>query len=407
MPPSTPAPKYDTEFYPDTITFLTDDNVLFDVPKRPFLTRSTLFAEEHKIGATPSFKNSGALDQNVPVNPISLQVDAESFRAFCKALCPRDNYQVKFTLAQLLSVLKLASAWRFNDIRQVALESFITFQSKLSVFEKIDRGQQLNISAWVMSGYTELVTRSSPIAFDEAEKLGWQTAISLTAIRENCIHAKYGKKGSFPTLEEQITSAFQSEFDRFYLTEQHCMMPKEREQAEEVRLKKVQAAEEAKRERECERLRAELAEKEKRQKKENEDLAKQRETLKALEAASPATPKPVVVATAKPLVFGPAKPQAEPVTFAPGSMAPNPPSGSSSSLAAAPGPSVVPQPAASTPLFPPNNSPFAALKQNTVGQGLGAFATQNTFNAGANSPFGVAPANVTQVPSSNAPFSFK
>ncbi|KAF5317259.1 hypothetical protein D9611_003675 [Ephemerocybe angulata] len=407
MPPSTPAPKYDTEFYPDTITFLTDDNVLFDVPKRPFLTRSTLFAEEHKIGATFSFENSLTLDQNVPVNPIPLQVDAAPFQAFCKILCPRDRYQAKHTQVQWFSVLKLATAWRFNDIRQKALEKLNTPEFKLPVFDRINRGQELNISAWVTSGYTEIVTRSSPIAFDEAEKLGWQTAISLTAIRENYIRAKYGKKGSSTTLEEQITCAFQSEFDRIYLAEQHCMMPKEREQAEQVRLKKVQAEEEAKRERECERLRAELAEKEKRQKKENEDLAKKRETLKALEAASPATPKPVVAVAAKPLVLGPVKPQAEPVTFAPGSMAPNPPSGTSSSLAAAPGPSVVPQPAASAPVFPPNNSPFAALKQSTVGQGLGAFATQNTFNAGANSPFGVAPANVTQVPSSNAPFSFK
>ncbi|KAF6761051.1 hypothetical protein DFP72DRAFT_30864 [Ephemerocybe angulata] len=392
MPPSDvppPALKYDTEFYPDTVTFLTGDNVLFAVPKRPFLSGSSTFAKKYQIVDDRQTEHIQVNLSNPMSFPVKLEYDSEAFQPFCRVLCPMERRETNQSLTQQqwIWVLRLSILWNFNDIRQRAIEMMNLTEPKLSPFDRITLGKELNIAAWLKSGYSELVTRGSSISFEEAQALGLQTAISLISIRESYLRLKYSKHGLPATLDEQIISALQSEFDSIYLVEQHCMMPKDREVAEKVRLKKVRAEEEAKREKECQRLRAELAEKEKWQKKENEELAKKRETLKALEAGVPATTKPS--APAKVLsVLPTTKIQAGPAPT-PGTPASNSPFSSATPSA--------PQPATSAPVFPPNNSPFAALKQNTAGKGFLAFATQKTFGAGANSPFGVAPVSAPQV----------
>ncbi|KAF5317256.1 hypothetical protein D9611_003670 [Ephemerocybe angulata] len=402
MPPSDvppPAPlKYDTEFYPDTVTFLTGDNVLFAVPKRPFLSGSSTFAKKYQIVDDRQTEHIQVNLSNPMSFPIKLEYDSEAFQPFCRVLCPMERRETNQSLTQQqwIRVLRLSILWNFNDIRQKAIDMMNLTEPKLSPFDKITLGKELNISAWLKSGYSELVTRGSSISLEEAQALGLQTAISLISIRESYLRSKYSKHGLPAALDEQIITVFQSEFDSIYLVEQYCMMPKDRGAAEKVRLKKVRAEEAEKREKECERLRAELAEKEKRQKKENEELAKEREALKALEAGVPGATKPATPAKVLP-VPGTVKSQA--------GSGPTPDKLPSNSPFPSAAPSA-PQPVTSAPVFPPNNSPFAALKQNTPGQGFLGFATQNAFSAGATSPFGGAPASAPQVPASNAPFSF-
>ncbi|KAF6747347.1 hypothetical protein DFP72DRAFT_1075384 [Ephemerocybe angulata] len=397
VPPPAPL-KYDKEFYPDTVTFLTSDNVLFAVPKRPFLSGSSTFAKKYQIVDDRRAQHTQANSSKFPSSPIKLEYDSEAFRPFCKVLCPMERHETTPTLTQQkwIWVLRFATIWNFNDLRQRATDMLNLTEPKLSPFDKITLGKELNVSAWLKSGYSELVTRGSSISVEEAQVLGLQTAISLIAIRESYLRSKYSKHGLPVTLDKQIISAFQSEFDSIYLVEQDCMLPQDREAAEKGRLKKVRAEEEAKREKECERLRAELAEKEKRQKKENEELAEKREALNALEAGVPSAEKPAAAAKVSPVPAA-AKSQAGSGP-APDKLPSNSPFPSAAPSA--------PQPVTSAPVFPPNNSPFAALKQNTPGQGFLGFATQNAFSAGATSPFGGAPVSAPQVLASNAPFSF-
>ncbi|TFK23602.1 hypothetical protein FA15DRAFT_670318 [Coprinopsis marcescibilis] len=169
--------ELDPEYHWNFVTFLVD-NCRFRVPEHRFQEGSEVFAEEYglQVNATPN-------DFEMVENVVELYVNIDDFRPFLRALYPRSsNETVTFTKCEWLSVLGLSSEWYFNDLRRVAIEKLT--ELSMSPIERVRFGRLFDITAWLSSGYVDLVTRPESLKLDEAEELGWEIAMKLCAMRE-------------------------------------------------------------------------------------------------------------------------------------------------------------------------------------------------------------------------------
>ncbi|OCB88008.1 hypothetical protein A7U60_g4793 [Sanghuangporus baumii] len=154
--------------------------VLFDsVPRRPFEIESSVFKEMFEL---PS---DGSSDGNTDEKPLALSgITVESFRAFLRVLFdPAYGLQSELQQDEWISVLQLSHMWSCDRLFALAI-------SKLSVLEvdpilKIMLAKTYNIEAWLPPAYFSLVTRAEPLTLEDAEKLGMETTMKLTEVRES------------------------------------------------------------------------------------------------------------------------------------------------------------------------------------------------------------------------------
>ncbi|KAL5532858.1 hypothetical protein ACEPAF_4632 [Sanghuangporus sanghuang] len=176
--PTTSGKQRDEQFYYTLITFEVE-NFLFRVPRRPFEIESSVFKEMFEL---PS---DGSSDGNTDEKPLALSgITVESFRAFLRVLFD-SAYGLQSELQQdeWISVLQLSHMWSCDRLFALAI-------SKLSVLEvdpilKIMLAKTYNIEAWLPPAYFSLVTRAEPLTLEDAEKLGMETTIKLTEVRES------------------------------------------------------------------------------------------------------------------------------------------------------------------------------------------------------------------------------
>src|SRR4051794_3058389 len=88
------------------------------------------------------------------------------------------------TRAEWVSILRLSTMWEFVSIREKAIAELSQLHTDLSVFDKILLAKECKVVAWLLDGYCELVAREQILTPEEAEMLGWETAVRLFRVRE-------------------------------------------------------------------------------------------------------------------------------------------------------------------------------------------------------------------------------
>jgi hypothetical protein len=82
-----------------------------------------------------------------------------------------------------VSVLKLSTRWHFNRIRGLAITHLAAIA--MDPVDKVVLAKKYKVRDWLQSGYESLVSRSTMISLEEAEKIGYQTAHLLYQARES------------------------------------------------------------------------------------------------------------------------------------------------------------------------------------------------------------------------------
>ncbi|KAF6761037.1 hypothetical protein DFP72DRAFT_1089646 [Ephemerocybe angulata] len=270
---SSPPCVLDEEYYWELIKFSAEDHV-FRVPKHRFMTDSETFATAHGLGFTSLASEDDFSAENPLLDAIHLDVTAHEFRVFLKALYPK-QLQGELTLStdEWFIVLKLSTNWLFNELRKLAIEKLSPLAG-VSSFEQVHLGEEFNVEAWLLSGYRQLVKRDPPITIEEAEKLGWQNAIKLCALREGWTKHIRSESNwrSAPEpydLNADLKSAFSEKFEAireaqplYITTEERLAIQQERELAEKEAKDAAERMTQEERtlaEREADRARLELA----------------------------------------------------------------------------------------------------------------------------------------------------
>jgi len=73
--------------------------------------------------------------------------------------------------------------WEFNDIRERAIQE-LSKEKSMGPIEKIEYGKSYEVKEWVLEGYVGLLKRAETVTSEEAERLGWKTAVKLILLRE-------------------------------------------------------------------------------------------------------------------------------------------------------------------------------------------------------------------------------
>ncbi|KAL5511358.1 hypothetical protein ACEPAH_4574 [Sanghuangporus vaninii] len=176
--PTTSGKQRDEQFY-YTLTTFEVENILFRVPRRPFELESPVFKEMFEL---PS---DGSSDGNTDEKPLTLSgITVESFRAFLRVLLdPAYGLRSELQQDDWISVLRLSHMWSCDRLFALAVRelSFVEDDPIL----KITLAKTYNIGDWLPPAYFSLVTRAEPLTLEEAEKLGMETTMKLTEVRES------------------------------------------------------------------------------------------------------------------------------------------------------------------------------------------------------------------------------
>jgi len=196
-------PTKDEDYYLEAL-FVTYEveGRLFRVPSYQFFKESPEFSEINKL-STHVRANDG--------NPIRLEnVFQSDFRSLLKVLYPLSlSTALSLLKEEWISVITLASEWRFLRVREMARLELERLCS-LTSLEKICLGRDLSIPSWVTSGFVGLV-QATTITDNEAIKIDsavMTTAYKLFRIRELRI------AGSLRSVKSKVEEIFKEELDR-------------------------------------------------------------------------------------------------------------------------------------------------------------------------------------------------
>jgi hypothetical protein len=87
------------------------------------------------------------------------------------------------TKDEWISVLKLSTQWYFLNIRDLAIKQ-LSNRTDIGSVDRILLARQYDVPAWLRMGITELAQRQEGISREDAEKIGWETALQLCHVRE-------------------------------------------------------------------------------------------------------------------------------------------------------------------------------------------------------------------------------
>jgi hypothetical protein len=102
-----------------------------------------------------------------------------------------------------ISILRLATKWRFLIIRKIAMKKLENFE--ISNLESIILGREMKISKLLIEGYTGVVAVSKTISDEDAAVIGLQTTVKLFQLRDR----RTGDRGR---ISDTIRVALKDEF---------------------------------------------------------------------------------------------------------------------------------------------------------------------------------------------------
>ncbi|KAJ7099501.1 hypothetical protein B0H15DRAFT_820494 [Mycena belliarum] len=112
-----------------------------------------------------------------------------------------------------MSVLKLATLWRFLEIRELAMKELTCRVESLECFQRILYGKQYDVAVWLRSGHTDLARRVNLITLEEATifTIGWDLALRIYQAREALLKSS-NRFGSVVCGGLNVASLFEEEF---------------------------------------------------------------------------------------------------------------------------------------------------------------------------------------------------
>jgi hypothetical protein len=87
------------------------------------------------------------------------------------------------TKDEWISVLKLSTQWYFLDIRDLAIKQ-LSNRTDIGSVDRILLARQYDVPVWLRMGINELAQCHEGISREDAEKIGWETALQLCRVRE-------------------------------------------------------------------------------------------------------------------------------------------------------------------------------------------------------------------------------
>lgn len=191
MPTATATTRItrDSEYYIECATFQVE-NKLFRVPKYNLLQQSAVFCSmlaslSGGVDLTTGATTKGTSDDN----PIHLgDTRAEDFLGLLRMVHPlvRPGYKANdLTLTSGSGILKLATRWKFENIRKSLINSMTSLlASPDHALNQVLLGREHKVAPWLINGYSIFVVRDKSMTVAEGEVLGLVTVIRLNELRD-------------------------------------------------------------------------------------------------------------------------------------------------------------------------------------------------------------------------------
>ncbi|KAK0212377.1 hypothetical protein DFS33DRAFT_21679 [Desarmillaria ectypa] len=189
--PDTSCTIHDSRYYWNDVIFQVE-NRLFKVPSHYFVQNSEVFADTFGL-PQGSQGPEGLSDEN----PVVLHgICAVDFEHLLEIIYPQKIPQDHFAFGkdEWTSVLRLSTMWHLSDIRQLAIKH-LQQDPKLDPVERVVLAKSYSVSSWLRLGYLSLVKRAQPLSVDEAEQIGFKSAIQIFQLREDAVVKQAGNRG--------------------------------------------------------------------------------------------------------------------------------------------------------------------------------------------------------------------
>ncbi|KAL1725244.1 hypothetical protein EV714DRAFT_221731 [Schizophyllum commune] len=174
---ATDVPAQSHRFYLDvrSLKLKLDDGTFYHVHRHFFERHAPRFAEQYLCGETPDI---------IEVHDVS-SVD---FQRFLSTIYPRHVLSDLgvcdiHTVDEWTSVLRLANKWSVISLRDVAIREIETLRPTPIATILIAREFGLG-EAWLVPAFVTLCKSMEPLGFEDAEPLGFRTAIEIARIKE-------------------------------------------------------------------------------------------------------------------------------------------------------------------------------------------------------------------------------
>ena len=104
----------------------------------------------------------------------------QPFRKYVVGKSPESS----LSLDQWVSVLKLSSMWEFHAPRTAAINHLTILSGSIDPVDKLVLAIQFEIKVWMLPTLLKLAQRAEPITMEEGRRMGFETALKLSAVRE-------------------------------------------------------------------------------------------------------------------------------------------------------------------------------------------------------------------------------
>ncbi|KAF7968239.1 hypothetical protein HWV62_31571 [Athelia sp. TMB] len=194
------------------VTFAVE-NTLFRVPRKQF-EQSPVFRDLFSLPLLGSQAEGSSDDR-----PIHLEsINKDEFRSLLMVIYPENSERKRpDSQDEWLSILKLATMWEFDDIKERAIVESTKEMSQKTPLERIALAVKYNVPRWLLDAYTALVQQDNPLTRNEVDALGHETVYQLLQLREQSYRevSRYGNRyGSrnFQGVEGKIVRALYERF---------------------------------------------------------------------------------------------------------------------------------------------------------------------------------------------------
>ncbi|KAF7309198.1 BTB domain-containing protein [Mycena kentingensis (nom. inval.)] len=182
-----PAPVRHSRFYVSNVNVtLQVENTLFQIPKSCLQQYSEIFAHLFEVPQLEA-KGGSTIQGQSDENPIRLEgVTVVEFESLLKVIFPikaSENAQDDLSNEDWVAILKLATMWRFLEIRQTAIR--VLDERSMPLVRQVVLGKAYDVPTWLRAGYLGLLRRGTKLTPDEAQRIGWASAFTIAHLRES------------------------------------------------------------------------------------------------------------------------------------------------------------------------------------------------------------------------------
>ncbi|KZV76873.1 hypothetical protein PENSPDRAFT_569094, partial [Peniophora sp. CONT] len=111
-----------------------------------------------------------------------IDISGAELSSFLSILYPRNFRGHELgTIEEWSAVLRIASMWKFESIRELAIEQL---DGRLPPLERLVLSRSYNIPLWLPTAFVGIVLRDSPLVLQEMQKIGLEDLVCIATARE-------------------------------------------------------------------------------------------------------------------------------------------------------------------------------------------------------------------------------